>query len=674
MAKDIPPVEGRALQRIREELQILMGIRGDRMDAAMTLRGAIASGILVPGPGGVYFPGTSSEPDLTPPPDVDGLTVTAGFSQVLVQFTAPTYTQGHGNLRTNIYAVKKAPGDATLPTYEDGVTPLVSAAIGALNIVSIPSELNTRWHVWAKHETVDGVLSLNAAGGVNGYNVAGEFPTTGQDIAQLLEILTGEITESQLYNDLGDKIDIIGELQDGQAENAENTLKALIAVQDVADGTYAAILQEASVREDQTGALFAQWTVKLDVNGYVSGFGLASTSAGATPYSQFLVRADSFAIAAPSGPGIDPVVPFIVRTTSTTENGVTVPVGVYMDSAYIANVSAIYGRFGTLVADSIAAGQINAAHLTLGDGTVGGDLKSTAYTAGTGSTPGTGWKLTPGGNLYASNAVLYGTVYASAGELGTLNVAGGLTIGTTGHIKGGQTGYNTGTGYYIGYSGGAYKLSIGSPTSGLTWDGTALTINGGGTFSGALSAASGTFVGVLSAATGTFAGALSAATGSFAGSLSAATGTFAGTLTAAAVNAVDTINLAGNAVTVPTGDSDTAISFGSTETTIVAAAAIDTGGAPLAIIASVSFSATAAGPDSATVEIKVKFGSTAMKTKTMTVSLPVGGTGDSAEITVVAYDPAPASGSNSPAVTMRRTAGTATCTGSASLYAIGTKR
>lgn len=44
---------------------------------------------------------------------------------------------------------------------------------------------------------------------------------------------------------------------------------------------------------------------------------------------------------------------------------------------------------------------------------------------------------------------------------------------------------------------------------------------------------------------------LSAATGTFSGSLSAATGTFSGSLTASAVNAVDTINIAGNAVTIP---------------------------------------------------------------------------------------------------------------------------
>ena len=60
-----------------------------------------------------------------------------------------------------------------------------------------------------------------------------------------------------------------------------------------------------------------------------------------------------------------------------------------------------------------------------------------------------------------------------------------------------------------------------------------LTVNGGGTFSGALSAATGTFKGSLSAATGTFAGELSAATGTFAGNLSAAGGTFKGQLSAA---------------------------------------------------------------------------------------------------------------------------------------------
>jgi hypothetical protein len=57
------------------------------------------------------------------------------------------------------------------------------------------------------------------------------------------------------------------------------------------------------------------------------------------------------------------------------------------------------------------------------------------------------------------------------------------------------------------------------------------------------------YSGNLSAAGGTFSGNLSAAGGTFSGNLNAAGGTFKGLLTVDAVNAVNTINIAGNAVT-----------------------------------------------------------------------------------------------------------------------------
>ena len=66
------------------------------------------------------------------------------------------------------------------------------------------------------------------------------------------------------------------------------------------------------------------------------------------------------------------------------------------------------------------------------------------------------------------------------------------------------------------------------------------------------------FAGALSAATGTFSGALSAASGTFTGALSAATGSFSGALTANAIDAVTTINLAGQSVTIPTSSASSA--------------------------------------------------------------------------------------------------------------------
>ena len=72
----------------------------------------------------------------------------------------------------------------------------------------------------------------------------------------------------------------------------------------------------------------------------------------------------------------------------------------------------------------------------------------------------------------------------------------------------------------------------------------------------------------------TFGGVLSGAVGTFAGSLSAATGTFSGSLTASAVNAVNTINIAGNAVTVPVA-ADWSGSMSGGSMTVVGTAEVD---------------------------------------------------------------------------------------------------
>ena len=117
----------------------------------------------------------------------------------------------------------------------------------------------------------------------------------------------------------------------------------------------AALQQEITTRTTLTDGLSAQWTVKTDVNGYVAGFGLASTANNSTPSSDFAVRADRFYIANPTGPGIVPAMPFVVQTTPTTINGVAVPVGVYIDRAMIAN--------GTIGSAQIGVGVIDTAKI-----------------------------------------------------------------------------------------------------------------------------------------------------------------------------------------------------------------------------------------------------------------------------------------------------------------------
>ena len=93
-----------------------------------------------------------------------------------------------------------------------------------------------------------------------------------------------------------------------------------------------AISTEASARASADGTIEGKYAVKIDSNGYVTGFGLISTANNSTPYSAFIVRADQFAIGSPSGPGITPQVPFIVNTTTDSAGN---PAGVYIDTAMI---------------------------------------------------------------------------------------------------------------------------------------------------------------------------------------------------------------------------------------------------------------------------------------------------------------------------------------------------
>jgi len=93
-------------------------------------------------------------------------------------------------------------------------------------------------------------------------------------------------------------------LQSATTTNANN-VAALVTktdqLQASLNGAYAAIQTEQQVRANADGQLYAQYTVKVDTNGYVTGFGLANTVNNGTPTSSFIVRTDTFSIVSPTG-------------------------------------------------------------------------------------------------------------------------------------------------------------------------------------------------------------------------------------------------------------------------------------------------------------------------------------------------------------------------------------
>jgi predicted phage tail protein len=92
----------------------------------------------------------------------------------------------------------------------------------------------------------------------------------------------------------------------------------------------------------------AQYTLKTDVDGYIAGIGLINEGSGK---SLFIIRADQFAIAAPTSVGNEAKYAFNYQAGPVTlPNGTVVPAGLYLDNANIGYISA-----SKIYADSLSA-------------------------------------------------------------------------------------------------------------------------------------------------------------------------------------------------------------------------------------------------------------------------------------------------------------------------------
>lgn len=145
---------------------------------------------------------------------------------------------------------------------------------------------------------------------------------TDASAEKVLQLLDGQLTESQLSQSLADAIN----------NNDPTTNQAFIDLQSNVDG------------------LNAQYYLRLQSGGYISGFGLGTN--GAT--SDFIIHADKFAIGKPTTVGgeVTPSYAFIYQATASVINGVTVPAGLYLDSAYIKNGSITTAHIGNAQIDA----------------------------------------------------------------------------------------------------------------------------------------------------------------------------------------------------------------------------------------------------------------------------------------------------------------------------------
>lgn len=198
MAKKPAYRAGRDQAATVENVELLTGQRGDRLDKAVTFRELAALGLstLRPGAGGVYVPGKN--PDLFPPGQMEfphapvNVIANGAFHTVLVEWDPPQY---RGHAHAEIWrAESDNQAEATL------------VGTSSANLFSDAIGKGAKFYYWVRF--VNGKDDKGAFQGVQGVEAE-----TSRDVQDILDELQGKIEESHLAQALLGPIEQVPQLQ-----------------------------------------------------------------------------------------------------------------------------------------------------------------------------------------------------------------------------------------------------------------------------------------------------------------------------------------------------------------------------------------------------------------------------------------------------------------------------
>ena len=271
----------------------------------------------------------------------------------------------------------------------------------------------------------------------------------------------------------------------------------------ISDGADSATLEtRATAQKTLNDGLKAQYTIKLDVNGNVAGYGVFADSTGS---SEFIANVNRFAVTTPqtsiqlransttyavgaiarvagadsktlvckvggttgsSTPTIGDIgavvtdgsvrwqiasrVPFAVQAVPTNINGQPVPAGVYIDAAYVLNATIQNAQIADLAVDDNKIASLDVGKLTAGSIDVGQYIQSTNYDGALGTVGTQGWIIR--GNGYAE--------FGAASIRGTLTAAQINTNGLSIRDTAGNIILNAGTGDFTGTVAGTAASTV----------------------------------------------------------------------------------------------------------------------------------------------------------------------------------------------------------------------
>lgn len=493
------------LQAIKMVIDLREGRSGDKLDKVVTFRDLARLGV-AKDPAGEVTEATEGElaaegiplmppssttdgynplTDLTPPPAPGSITAVGSIGVIYVSWDEPGY-------RNHSYAevwrsTTDNLGDAQLIGTTD--TQFFFDSIGE----------DQKGYYW--------IRNVSQADQKGPYSSQYGTAVASIDPQKLINAIAGQVNESSLARSLASRI-----------ERIEGNVDVVGSVQN-------ALAVEKTVRETADGQLFAQYTIKIDQNGHVSGFGLASETVDGTTESAFIIRADKFAIVNPSSTGDS-----LTNSPSTD----SVPFAIdsqgraFLKTAFIGDATITSAKIGDVAANKITAGTIdvalaiNGAKIYSGEFYSGGSL--TKVYSGTNLV---GYSVTNPTVSFANGQASFvtsafkikGTSNSATSSAPFLVDANGIVYLDTALIRDGTittakiADTIQSTNYAAGANGWIIEKSGDAEFNNLTARGD-ITANH-------LRAADGTFTGTLSAVGGTFTGELKAATGTFSGSLSA---------------------------------------------------------------------------------------------------------------------------------------------------------
>lgn len=334
---DASPQMRQMLAAMKEAVEVRLGRRGDPLEEGVTKRDLIDGGIARlggQGAGGPLYPTIveSAEARIIPPMP-RALSAEGVFGGISLTWDTP-YQQYNVHAFAEIWR-SDTPDPATRV--------LIDSSRGQLYFDRIPDSNSTKYYYWVRF--------------LSEFNKEGPFSdavsaTKQADVAEIMGEISGHIDETDLaaafrtgYTGL--KNTVAQQTQTLQVQGTAITQQAEIASnQGQTLGLYGQKLNAQGQAIDQHGNLLgqlsAQYTLRLDVNGYISGFGAYNN--GTT--SQFAILADTFWIASPGSTG--KVKPFILY------NGVA-----YLDSAVIRDGTIQQGKLGPISFGKIVDGAGN---------------------------------------------------------------------------------------------------------------------------------------------------------------------------------------------------------------------------------------------------------------------------------------------------------------------------